>query len=238
MDAFLQALAARDRDTLAQQVIPEPEFRKHFWPAFPAWRTATVQWAVPVLTALAATSILKESMTVRLGAAMALVVAGIWLTTRSRPAPHDDTQLRPPPAPPRHARRAGVATFHTALHWAIVSRMSQRTAPALAKLDELLPILANLPQAPAVSALRDQADALRHAIAAFHMEAIRFRTHAVDRDLRSGAAPYPKITRSLFDELRHALEAAGFTTTSRNAGPHPARHAAALRARRPPAPAT
>jgi len=34
--AFLQALAARDRATLANIAITEPEFRKHIWPALPA----------------------------------------------------------------------------------------------------------------------------------------------------------------------------------------------------------
>jgi len=36
--AFLQALAARDRDTLARQVVNQTEFLKHIWPALPASR--------------------------------------------------------------------------------------------------------------------------------------------------------------------------------------------------------
>jgi hypothetical protein len=36
--AFLQALAARDRDTLAAQVVSQSEFLKHIWPALPASR--------------------------------------------------------------------------------------------------------------------------------------------------------------------------------------------------------
>lgn len=36
--AFLQALAARDRDTLAAQVVSQTEFLKHIWPALPASR--------------------------------------------------------------------------------------------------------------------------------------------------------------------------------------------------------
>lgn len=36
--AFLQALAARDVDTLAQQVVNQQEFLKHIWPALPASR--------------------------------------------------------------------------------------------------------------------------------------------------------------------------------------------------------
>lgn len=34
--AFLQALAARDRGTLAKQVVSESEFLKHIWPRLPA----------------------------------------------------------------------------------------------------------------------------------------------------------------------------------------------------------
>lgn len=52
-------------------------------PSLPSWRAATIQLAVPVLTALAATVILTEPITARLAAAMLLVVTGIWFTTRS-----------------------------------------------------------------------------------------------------------------------------------------------------------
>jgi drug/metabolite transporter (DMT)-like permease len=53
-------------------------------PALPAWRAATIQLAVPVLTAVAAALILTEPITPRLTTAMLLVVAGIWCATRSR----------------------------------------------------------------------------------------------------------------------------------------------------------
>jgi len=52
-------------------------------PSLPSWRAATIQLAVPVLTAVAATVILTEPVTARLTAAMLLVVTGIWCTTRS-----------------------------------------------------------------------------------------------------------------------------------------------------------
>lgn len=51
-------------------------------PHLPSWRAATVQLTVPVLTALAAVVILNEVITPRLLSAMALVVTGIWMTTR------------------------------------------------------------------------------------------------------------------------------------------------------------
>lgn len=52
-------------------------------PSLPSWRAATIQLAVPVLTAAAATVILAEPVTARLTAAMLLVVTGIWCTTRA-----------------------------------------------------------------------------------------------------------------------------------------------------------
>jgi hypothetical protein len=88
--------------------------------------------------------------------------------------------------------------------------MSERTAPALAKLDELLPALEAGPASAERAQLVAEAQALRRAVAAFHMEAIRFRMYSVDR-LLEAADP---ATRALFDDLRHALESAGFHTRS------------------------
>jgi len=94
--------------------------------------------------------------------------------------------------------------------------MSERTAPALAKLDSLLPLVTALPASPTRTQLVDEAEALKRAVAAFHMEAIRFRMYAVDRMIAS--AGDPADIRRVFDELRHALEDAGFHTRS-HAGP-------------------
>jgi len=62
-------------------------------PSLPVWRAATIQLAVPVLIALGATLVLDEPLTPRLVAAMALLVAGIWLiavkpATQPRAAQH------------------------------------------------------------------------------------------------------------------------------------------------------
>ena len=93
--------------------------------------------------------------------------------------------------------------------------MSQKTEAALARLDVLLPMLADLPAASEKAQLIETAEALRRAVAAFHMEAIRFRMYSVDRLLRqmddTGAC------RQQFDELRRELEAAGFHTRSHTA---------------------
>ena len=89
--------------------------------------------------------------------------------------------------------------------------MSEKTAPALAKLDELLPKLKALAANPDSVPLFQSAEALRRAVAAFHMEAIRFRMYSVDRLLiRQADADCSRI----FGEVRHALEMAGFHTRS------------------------
>jgi hypothetical protein len=94
--------------------------------------------------------------------------------------------------------------------------VSEKTVRALAKLDELLPLLRGLPGASAPDAeIIEAADALRRAVAAFHMEAIRFRMYSVDRLLK--AAGDDVRCRRLFDELRVELENAGFHTRSHTA---------------------
>lgn len=93
--------------------------------------------------------------------------------------------------------------------------MSERTAASLAKLDELVPLLEHLAQSSEKDRLTEDAVALRRAVAAFHMEAIRFRMYSVDRDLTQIGNP-PAI-RAKFDELRQTLEAAGFHTRSHTA---------------------
>jgi hypothetical protein len=89
--------------------------------------------------------------------------------------------------------------------------MSERTAPALARIDELLPRLKAQPATPENTDLLETAEALRRAVAAFHMEAIRFRMYGVERALlRMADAESLRI----FGEVREALEKAGFHTRS------------------------
>ena len=90
--------------------------------------------------------------------------------------------------------------------------MSERTAPSLAKIDELLPLIKALPDTPTHRSMLEQAEHLRRAIAAFHMEAIRFRMYVVDHAIKEDGDPPPM--RHIFEELRHLLEAAGFHTRS------------------------
>ena len=58
-----------------------------------------------------------------------------------------------------------------------------------------------------------ECDALSRAIAAFHMEGIRFRIYNVDRLLHARPASSPEQT-VLLEQIRAHLEAAGFHTRS------------------------
>ena len=89
--------------------------------------------------------------------------------------------------------------------------MSERTAQALEKLDAFLPKVKALPAGPGTSRLVEEAEALRRAVAAFHMEAIRFRMYNVDRQI---AQQNNTECSQLFDAVRKALEEAGFHTRS------------------------
>lgn len=86
--------------------------------------------------------------------------------------------------------------------------MSERTAPSLAKIDTLLPMLKEITDG---GKLFEEASALRRAVAAFHMEAIRFRMFSVERMLKHNG---DAVTLRVFEELRHELETAGFHTRS------------------------
>ena len=89
--------------------------------------------------------------------------------------------------------------------------MSERTANALTALDELLPLIKALPKDANSESLTESADALRRAVAAFHMEAIRFRMYTVDRLLKLTADERARVA---FEKVRHELEEAGFHTRS------------------------
>ena len=94
--------------------------------------------------------------------------------------------------------------------------MSERTASAIARIDDLLAAIAALPASAAKDELVETTGALRRAVAAFHMEAIRFRMFTVDRLLKSTSAPQ---CLPLFEAVRHELETAGFHTRSHAAPP-------------------
>ena len=62
--------------------------------------------------------------------------------------------------------------------------------------------------------LAAECESLASAIAAFHIEGIRFRMFNVDRLLTRGTLPVPAEAPAIFTEVRHELEAAGFHTRS------------------------
>jgi hypothetical protein len=65
--------------------------------------------------------------------------------------------------------------------------------------------------------LIEECEALSRAIAAFHMEGIRFRMYNVDRLLHKNDSDFPADAAALFAEARRELEAAGFHTRSHQA---------------------
>jgi hypothetical protein len=72
-------------------------------------------------------------------------------------------------------------------------------------------------QSPARDAFLEECAALRLAIRAFHMEAIRFRMYNVDRLINRGELAISDDARRAFAEVRVQLEAAGFHTRSHQA---------------------
>ena len=86
---------------------------------------------------------------------------------------------------------------------------------AAAKVNDLITVLKSNPIRE-TAAIVEECDGLARAIAAFHMEGIRFRIYNVDRLLRNTAEVAP-IARTLLEEARHHLEAAGFHTRSHQA---------------------
>lgn len=60
----------------------------------------------------------------------------------------------------------------------------------------------------------DLAAHLGRAIDSFHMEAIRFRMFTLDRKFKNGTIPVSPEAQAILEDIKHALEAAGFQTRS------------------------
>ena len=84
---------------------------------------------------------------------------------------------------------------------------------AATRIAELLALLKQH-QGPDVASIVEEGEALSRAVHAFHMEGIRFRIYNVDRLLAKNAASLPAAARTLLEETRRHLEAAGFHTRS------------------------
>lgn len=79
-------------------------------------------------------------------------------------------------------------------------------------------MIARLKAQPGIPpALIDECEALSRAIAAFHMEGIRFRMYNVDRLLHTAQVSLPADISTIFGDARRELEAAGFHTRSHHA---------------------
>ena len=93
-----------------------------------------------------------------------------------------------------------------------MSTVDERQAAA-AKIQELLGVLRKHGGGETASML-EECEALARAIAAFHMEGIRFRIYNVDRLLARHVDTLQPEARPLLEEARRHLEAAGFHTRS------------------------
>lgn len=86
---------------------------------------------------------------------------------------------------------------------------------AIARTQALAAALRAHPEHQALARLVEECEQLERAIGAFHMEGIRFRAYSLDRflhgrgDLTVDAGDQ---ARTLFGEVKAALEAAGFHT--------------------------
>ena len=84
---------------------------------------------------------------------------------------------------------------------------------ATGRIAELISLLKGHP-GPATAAAIEECEALSKAIAAFHMEGIRFRMFNVDRMISRKDASFPAGATDLIEAARRHLEAAGFHTRS------------------------
>ena len=78
----------------------------------------------------------------------------------------------------------------------------------------LISMIEGLPHSEARANLLEECEALSRAIAAFHMEGIRFRSYNVDRLIQLGGESIPPGAQEVFAAMRKDLEAAGFHTRS------------------------
>jgi hypothetical protein len=98
-----------------------------------------------------------------------------------------------------------------------MSTTTDHRKAAEGRIRELTTMLDALPASAARDTLIEECHALVSAIAAFHMEGIRFRMYNVDRTMAKAGLPLPAEASSVFSDARRHLEAAGFQTRSHQA---------------------
>ena len=90
----------------------------------------------------------------------------------------------------------------------------QHRQAALSEVASLLDLLKQQPASQALEHLVELTEHLQRAVQAFHLEAIRFRMYSLDRALTAAAPQVSDDARTIFERIRHELEAAGFSTRS------------------------
>lgn len=95
----------------------------------------------------------------------------------------------------------------------MTATMDSRKA-AQDRIRSLIALIEKQPASDDKSALLEECEALARAVAAFHMEGIRFRSYNVDRLLHRGGPAVPVGAAEIFADMRKDLEAAGFHTRS------------------------
>jgi hypothetical protein len=95
----------------------------------------------------------------------------------------------------------------------MTATMDSRKA-AQDRIRSLIALVEKQPASDEKSALLEECEALARAVAAFHMEGIRFRSYNVDRLLHRGGTAVPEGAAEIFADMRKDLEAAGFHTRS------------------------
>ena len=89
---------------------------------------------------------------------------------------------------------------------------SKKTAEA--RIKDLIATIQQQPDTEARRELLDECEALARAVAAFHLEGIRFRAYNVGRLLQKASLPLPPAAAEAFNDMRRHLEDAGFHTRS------------------------
>jgi hypothetical protein len=89
---------------------------------------------------------------------------------------------------------------------------------AQGRLNDLITLLRGLPShQEQLTDLIREAEALARAIAAFHLEGIRFRMYNVDRIVSHPPVALPADANTIVADVHRHLEAAGFHTRSHQA---------------------
>jgi hypothetical protein len=84
-------------------------------------------------------------------------------------------------------------------------------------VQSIIALITTDPHAEVFAGLRSECESLVSAIAAFHLEGIRFRMFNVDRILAKRHVPVTEAMVTSFNAARRELEAAGFHTRSHQA---------------------